>query len=270
MLNRLIVFTSLWSFLLVATLAWAQEEPFHTMPSEYPSIRVAIKALQEVTLSSQTHGTIISLPVADGAHFKKGDVLVEVDCEVLKAQVNRAKAQAKRQKLILDSNERLAKMQSKSALEVSVSRSEAEAAFAEAKSMEKMLEQCRIIAPFSGRVGNLIVHENQYVSEGQPLLEILDDSNLVLEFIVPSAWIVWFKPGYEFTFSVDETGGVYRAALDHLGGKVDPVSQSIKAYAKLIDPSAELIPGMSGAANLQAPTTNSTALPVTTPASESP
>lgn len=243
-------------FVLLSCPALAQtgqDNVFSELKSEYPDIRVAIKAHNEVTISSQAQGTIQDLPLEDGGRFKQGDTLLKLDCGVLKAQVEKARAQAKRQQLILDSNERLAKLNSKSSLEVKVSRAEAEAAAAEALSMEKMLDKCEIIAPFDGRIGALHVRENQHVVEGAPLMELLDDSGLVLEFIVPSVWISWFRPGYEFSFDVDETGGSYRAVLDHLGGRVDPVSQSIKAYARLVEPDTDLIPGMSGSAQIKEP-----------------
>ena len=228
----------------------AQDTAFLT---ESPPIRVAVKALEEVVIASQARGMVASLTVRDGSRFLQGDVLATLECGVLEAQTRKAQAMARRQKLVRESNERLARMQSKSALEVDLSKAEAEAASAEALSMERMLEQCRIIAPFDGRVGDLLIKAKQFVVEGQPVMELLGDSRLVLEFIVPSAWISWFVPGYAFTFSIDETGGSHQASLSHLGGRVDPVSQSIKAYATLSEADAWLIPGMSGAIRLRPP-----------------
>ena len=95
--------------------------------------------------------------------------------------------------------------------------------------------------------------ENQFVSEGQPLLEILDPSELELEFIVPSRWLPWFVPGHAFSVHIDETQKAYPARLVRLSGKVDAVTQSIKAYARFETPDADLLPGMSGEALLTAP-----------------
>ena len=220
---------------------------------EAPPIRVAVKASEEVVIASQARGMVSSLAVKDGSRFRQGDVLMALDCGVLQAQTSRAQAMARRQKLVQESNERLSRMQSKSSLEVSLSKAEAEAASAEALAMERMLAQCRIIAPFDGKVGDLMIRVNQFVSEGQPVMELLSDSRLVLEFIVPSAWVSWFVPGYAFTVTIDETGGSYQATLSYLGGRVDPVSQSIKAYAALSGPNAGLIPGMSGTVRLKIP-----------------
>ena len=227
--------------------------------SESPPIRVAVKAREEVVIASQARGMVADLAIKDGSRFRKGDVLVKLDCSVLQAQTDKAKALARRQKWIMESNERLSQIQSKSSLEVNLSKADADAAFAEAAAMEKMLAQCYIIAPFDGRVGELIVRKNQYVVEGQPLMELLNDSLLVLEFIVPSAWITWFVPGYAFTVTIDETGGVCQATLSYLGGKVDPVSQSIKAYAALSEQNAGLLPGMSGTIRLKIPPDNTAA-----------
>jgi RND family efflux transporter MFP subunit len=228
---------------------------------EAPPIRVAVKALEEVVIASQARGMVSSLAVKDGSRFQQGDVLVALDCGVLQAQTSRAQAMARRQKLVHESNERLSRMQSKSSLEVHLSRAEADAASAEALAMERMLAQCRIIAPFDGRVGDLMIRASQFVNEGQPVMELLNDSRLVLEFIVPSAWIPWFVPGYAFAVTIDETGGSYQATLSYLGGRVDPVSQSIKAYAALSGPNTGLIPGMSGMIRLRIPSVQAAPAP---------
>ena len=221
------------------------------MTPEALPIRVAVKASQEVTVASRTRGVIARLSVKDGDRFRRGDVLMELDSGVLEAQHRRAQAIARRQKLIQESNERLSGMQARSPLEASLSAEDAEAACAEAEAMERLLAQCRILAPFDGRVGELMVRENQFVAEGQPVMELLNDHRLVLEFIVPSAWIPWFVPGYAFTVIIDETGDDYRATLSHLGGRVDPVSQSIRAYADLSGPEGTgVMPGMSGTVKL--------------------
>lgn len=240
------------TLLLTAIPAQAYDETLWA-DSQTPAIRVAIKAKQEVVISSRTDGVIKRLGVGDGDRFQQGDILLELDCGVLEAQVLRSQAQAKRQNLILESYQRLSALNSKSALEVAVSEAEAAAAEAEALAMEKMLAQCQVKAPFSGLVGDMAVKENQFVATGQPLMEILDDSLLRLEFIVPSHWLAWLKPGFEFNLSIDETGATKKAVVTHLGGRVDPVSQSIKAYAKLEGDQKGLVPGMSGTADIQEP-----------------
>ena len=57
------------------------------------------------------------------------------------------------------------------------------------------------------------VREQQYAQPGQALLEIIDDSVLELEFIVPSRWLAWLKPGHAFKVSIDEVGRSFPAKV---------------------------------------------------------
>jgi hypothetical protein len=98
--------------------------------------------------------------------------------------------------------------------------------------------------------------EQQFVQAGQQLLDILDDSALELEFIVPSRWLGWLKAGHAFKVSIDETGQTYPARITRLGARVDPVSQSVKAAATIDGKFPDLIAGMSGHLLLSPPTGN--------------
>ncbi len=60
---------------------------------------------------------------------------------------------------------------------------------------QAQLQKCRVNAPFSSRVVNLPAHEHQYLEIGDPIMEIINDSQLELKLIVPSLWLRWLKPG---------------------------------------------------------------------------
>ena len=130
---------------------------------------------------------------------------------------------------------------------------EAAKARAEVTLMNVSLDKCHIAAPFNGRVVEQKAREQQFAQPGQPLLDILDDSVLELEFLVPSRWLTWLKNGYAFQVRIDETGKSYPAKITRLGAKVDPVSQSVKIVAAIDGSFPELIAGMSGKIALTPP-----------------
>ena len=90
------------------------------------------------------------------------------------------------------------------------------------------------------------MREQQFVQPGQALVDILDDTSLELEFLVPSAWLRWLKPGQQLKVTIDETRKTYPARFTRIGAKVDPVSQSVKVAATIDGTFPELIAGMSG------------------------
>lgn len=97
------------------------------------------------------------------------------------------------------------------------------------------------------------MREQQYVQPGQALLDILDDSVLELEFLVPSSWLGWLRVGSSFQVEIDETRKSYPAKFIRIGARVDPVSQSVKVAAAIDGKFPELIAGMSGRVKVTPP-----------------
>ena len=67
--------------------------------------------------------------------------------------------------------------------------------------------------------------------------------------LVPSRWLSWLKAGIEFKVHIEETDKTYPARVTRLGGRVDPVSQSIKVIGQITSATPELMAGMSGQVN---------------------
>ena len=86
----------------------------------------------------------------------------------------------------------------------------------------------------------------QFAQPGQALLDILDDSVLELDFVVPSKWLVWLKPGHAFQAVIDETARTYPAKLLRVGARIDPVSQTVRVTGAIGGHFPELSAGMSG------------------------
>ena len=209
-------------------------------------IRAQLVPRAFTTLSSETAARIDRISHRAGEHFRKGDTLVEFDCIVQRAQVAKARAVLKATEKTYAINRRLFDMKSMSGLELEVSAAEIEKAKADLAVADALQSKCTVAAPFSGVVVEQKAREFQYTTQGQPLLEIVDDHALELEFIVPSAWLRWLKTGTAFSVAVDETGKTYHARVELVGGRVDPVSESIKITGAIDGDAQDLVPGMSG------------------------
>jgi membrane fusion protein (multidrug efflux system) len=235
---RLVVAT-----LILAGPAWAQ-----TLP-----VRAQLSPRQFTTISSELPGKIDRITVRDGDAFKRGDILVEMDCVLQRAQLEKARASLGAAEKTLAVNQRLAEMKSVGALEAQLSAAEVAKARADVSFMSATVSKCTVIAPFSGRVVERKAQSHQYITAGQPLLDILDDRSLDVEFLVPSSWVSWMAPGTGFTLAVDETARTYPAKVGRLGARVDPVSQSIKVIGEVTGGADDLRPGMSGVVTVTPP-----------------
>ncbi|WP_432380186.1 efflux RND transporter periplasmic adaptor subunit [Duganella sp. P38] len=209
-------------------------------------IRAQLAPRRYTTLAAEIGAKINRLPLAEGAAFRQGQLLVQFDCALQQAQLAKAEAALMAADTNWKGNQKLAQLNSVGQVELDVSKAEAQKAQAEVAANRTLLGKCQVTAPFAGRIAEQKAREQQYVQPGQALMEILDDSTLELEFIVPSRWLSWVRGGTTFQVSIDETGKTYPAKVQRIGARVDPVSQSVKLNAVIDGRFGELIAGMSG------------------------
>ena len=225
-------------------------------PANAPASRVQMMAGQEIraqlsprrftTLATEIGARIRRLPVAESGRFRSGHLLVAFDCSIQQAQLDRSRAEMEATEKVLAANEQLDKFNSIGKVDLETSRSAFLKAKADVALADASLKKCDIRAPYDGRITEMKVREQQYVQPGQPLMEIIDDSTLELEFIVPSRWMAWLKPGVPFSVTIDETGRSYPARFTRIGAKVDPASMSVKVAGQIEGAHKDLMAGMSG------------------------
>lgn len=222
---------------------------------ERQEIRAQLMPRRYTTIAAEIGAKISTMPLQEGGAFEAGQTLVSFDCSLQQAQMGKAQAELDGTEQTLKSNTRLAELNSVGQLELDLSRSASAKAKAEVAFHQAVLAKCQVTAPFAGRVVEQKVREQQYVQPGQALLDIMDDSALELEFLLPSVWLSWLKVGASFQVQIDETRKTYPAKFTRIGARVDPVSQSVKVAATLSGRQPELMAGMSGKVLVKPPAT---------------
>jgi membrane fusion protein (multidrug efflux system) len=214
--------------------------------------RGLVRAVHDATLSSGMVAQIVKMPFSEGSAFKKGDLLVEFNCDRALAEQRAAMASMQVEQKTVETNRELEHFNSIGKFDLLISVSKLNKAKAELEALNAQIKECKIVAPFSGRVIENKLHVYESASVSQPLMRIVDTSNLELDVIVPSQWLQWLKPGAKFDFKVDETGALSTAVVDRVLPSVDPVSKTIKIIGRVSSTSAnKAIPGMSGTASFQ-------------------
>ncbi|MBI3446411.1 MAG: efflux RND transporter periplasmic adaptor subunit [Magnetospirillum sp.] len=219
--------------------------PFGVAAQE-PVIPVQLVAVNFTTLSSELPAKIDRITVKEGDRFKEGQPLVVFDCTIQRAQLDEANAVLAAAEKSKSVHKRLLELNSTGSLEAEKSVSDAAVAQAKLNSARAVTSKCAITAPFPGRVVEQKARAHQYIQAGQPILDILDDSALDAEFIVPSNWGQGLKVGQTMQIAVDEVRKTYPAKLGRKGAKVDAVSHSVKMIAEIRGDYPELMAGMTG------------------------
>ena len=209
-------------------------------------IRTQLSSRNAVTLSSELAARISSLPLREGDAFRAGQALVSFDCSLVQAQLRKAEAGVEAAQALMQSNQRLAELNSIGRFELEQAQAKLKEMQAEASGARTLMSRCTIAAPFNGRIAKRHVAAHHYVQPGTPLLDVLETGQLELQMIVPSRWLAWLNPGMSFSVEVEELGKTYPAKVQRLGAQIDPVSQTLPVIGVIDGSHPVLLPGMSG------------------------
>lgn len=226
--------------ILLLTAPGLAKEP----AAEMLQARGMIVAKRQPVISSEMAGRINKIAYREGELFKKGNLLLSFDRELLSAQKRKAEAELEGAQLKLENFKKLEALESIGALEVALAAVEVKRLEAELEITNIALSRCRIKAPFNGRVVSLMVAEHESVAPNQKLLELVSTDELEIEVMVPTAWLSWLSDKQRFSVTVDTLSIDLEADIISLGATVDPVSGLLKFRGKLATKENNLLPGM--------------------------
>lgn len=223
-------------------------QELHTAPETF---RVILDPYQKTQISAEVRAPVTSVPKKMGDSFEKGELLLQLESDVLKALYEEAEAKLDKAKVELEGREKLFKDKVSSLFDYKRAQADyatAQAEFAEAK---KNYRSSQIIAPYNGKVVDYLVEEFELTKVGEPVLEIVDDHILVAKMLVSSALLEYLKPGQKFTITLDETGEAISATITRMGAVIDPSSSTITVEAEIDNSSHKWIAGQRGKAAFQ-------------------
>ncbi|MEI7445157.1 MAG: efflux RND transporter periplasmic adaptor subunit [Burkholderiales bacterium] len=218
-----------------------------------PPVRALLIPARETTVVAQMVGRVEKLGGELGSTIKEGGVLVQLDCGEPLARQRIAEAELDAARQQYETKEKLQGLNAAGDAEVKLALTGVSRAQAQVELANEQAAQCRIDAPFAGRIVKLHVRPYQGVAVGQPLVEMVATGPLKVRVNAPSRWLKWLKPGTSFRIEVDETGRGYPASVSAINGRVDAASQSVELEGVVRGAYAELLPGMSGNAVFSPP-----------------
>jgi membrane fusion protein, multidrug efflux system len=204
-----------------------------------------LRSRQGVMLRPEVSGRIARLGFTDGQRVRRGQVLVQLDASLQKAQLLQAQAQASIARTNLQRNRDLmaqnfvsqsAADQSAAALEVA----QAQVALAQAQ-----LERMSILAPFDGVTGIRNVNVGDYVKDGADMVMVEDQSAMLVDFRLPERVIARLKPKQGVDVSLDSlVGKQFKGVVEAVDSQLDSNGRSLLVRARIENPQSTLRSGM--------------------------
>ena len=148
-----------------------------------------IEAAREIEIKAEVQGVITRLGSVKGSRLKQGDHIVELDISDRLARLKKAKAELAVKK---SEQQAGAKLQEKNLLSKNQHQQNIAnvlAGEAEVKEIEVEIDKTRVKAPFSSVLNDVHVEIGDYVSLGDALVYLVDDSYVLISADVPQQYI---------------------------------------------------------------------------------
>ncbi len=205
-----------------------------------------LEPLERVILTANAADRVTAIYFEDGQRVTRGKVLMTLVSEEENALLEAARATEANAKLVYERNQRLAANDAIAQLELERTKSAFEAATANVASIQARLRDRVLTAPFSGVLGFRQVSVGAYVSPGQPVATLIDDSQMRLEFGVPSIYLTSLRAGLEIRANTkDMPGRNFVGKLTSIDNAIDPVTLAVKVRATLPNSDGALKAGTS-------------------------
>ncbi len=205
----------------------------------------SLRSRQGVTLRPEVSGRIASFGFAEGQRVRRGQLLVQLDDTLQRAQLQQAEAQASIARTQLQRNRELVAQNFVSQSAVDQSAANLEVAAAQVALAQAQLARMRIVAPFDGQSGIRLVNLGDYVKDGADLVSLEDTSQVWVEYRLPERDLARVTTGLPVQVAVDALPGrSFEARIEALDAQVDADGRSLLVRARLDNREGVLRPGM--------------------------
>jgi membrane fusion protein, multidrug efflux system len=205
----------------------------------------SLRARQGVMVRPEVSGRIARLGFADGQPVKRGQLLLQLDDTLQRAQVEQADAQARIALTNLQRSRELLAQNFISQSAVDQNEAAMQVAQAQVSLAKAQWQRMRVLAPFDGTAGLRSVDIGDYVKDGADIVKLEDLSSIEAEFAVPERYVGRPLQGMAVQVMLDALPQRrFEGRVVALASQVDANGRALLVRARVENPGGVLKPGM--------------------------
>jgi membrane fusion protein (multidrug efflux system) len=218
-----------------------------------------------VEVSNDSAGVVSRIAFESGATVRQGQVLVELDAAVERAQLGSIQARIKLAEQSLERSQALVGSGVVTQSQLEADTSSFESLSADARALSAQIERKTLRAPFAGRLGIRAVNLGQYLAPGTTVTSLESTDSVFIDFSLPQQDLESVQVG--MTVRLRERAGdepFAEGTTSAVSPAIDAVTRSVKIRANVPNPEGHLRPGMFVNVELLAPRENKVVVVPTT------
>lgn len=210
-----------------------------------------VKAIEDASISPEEGGVVKKWVVDKGSTVKKGDIIILLNDEVIKAGYDAADAQYKIAALNAEKQKKVFEEQGISELQYKNLLYGRDAAKANADLMKARYERTKIKSPINGVVDNIIPNVGEFAPPGMPIARVVNISTVKIQAEVPERFSGSLSPGIQAILTFDALAhDTLRGKVSFVGSTVSSANRSLLVEILTQNPGGKLKPEMVAKVNL--------------------
>jgi membrane fusion protein (multidrug efflux system) len=201
---------------------------------------------EEVNLSFESSGKIVSIHFTEGSHVKKGDLLAKINDKPLQAELKKLEAQIPLARERVFRQGTLLKKDAVSQEAYEQVTTELEKLMADIELVKAKILQTELLAPFDGIIGLRLVSEGAYATPSTVVANLTKISPLKIEFSLTERYVQDVSEGTAVSFYLESSNEMmqkYEAKVYAVESKLTLDTRALKVRAIYPNTNEAIIPG---------------------------
>ena len=211
-----------------------------------------VRAYRGVELSTEIGGLVQAVPIKSGMDVKEGELLIKLNDASDVAQLSSLKALADLAKVINERDRQQLEIQAISKNVFDTSKADAASKQAQVEQQTALVAKKNLKAPFTGRVGIVMINPGQFVNPGDKLITLQTLDPIFVDFNLPQSNAAQIQVGQEIVVTTDAfKDASFTGKVTAVSPKIDANTRNIQVEAQLANPDKKILPGMFANVNLK-------------------
>jgi membrane fusion protein (multidrug efflux system) len=205
----------------------------------------SVVPVRGVDVTTEIAGLVREIHFKSGQDVKKGDILVELNADSDKAQLDALNAAAELSASVLKRDKAQFDAQAIAQAQVDADSADLKSKRALAAQQQAIIDKKTIRAPFAGKLGITTVNPGQYVNPGDKIVTLQTIDPIYVDFNLPQKQVGSLQVGQVVNVTSDGFAGVtFPGKITAISPKVDTTTRNAVIEATLANPKRQLLPGM--------------------------
>jgi membrane fusion protein (multidrug efflux system) len=198
----------------------------------------------QVTIVSETNGTVEKLYVEEGSAVKEGQVIVQLAAKEKQVALQKANIRLQNAKMELDRKQKSYDQKIISQSEYDKAKFEMEVAESEKKSAEVDIDRITIRAPFTGIITERFIEKGQTIQPQTQLFALVDREPLKAKIYLPEKEIFGIQENQTVNLALNAQKDVqFQGRVRQINPAVDPKTGTVKVTVEVTKAPDAVRPG---------------------------